>query len=232
MNPAMWLGCKYTPHLKVSIYRLFSLLGGDARPSDRVSISSARLWLGISESCQVFSRNHFFFLYVQPNIGETVLWDRITGLRVAVISSLRLTLSSLRLVLTCRLVVEYGSPGEVRLRPANRPARSAEAFAAAQLRIAAGEHRRLLSEALFLPGECWHDFNLSSPQISPSSSSACRLHSQKVPLVLAKERSTRRTQRYFLMLQISGDHICFVVMNLFLDVLKASRKPSEKLTLS
>lgn len=34
------------------------------------------------------------------------------------------------------------------------------------------------------------------------------------------------------MLQISGDHICSVVMNLFLDVLKASRKPSEKLTLS
>lgn len=34
------------------------------------------------------------------------------------------------------------------------------------------------------------------------------------------------------MLQISGDHICSVVMNLILDVLKASTKHLEKLTLS
>lgn len=51
-----------TPHtLKVSIY---CLLGGDTRPSDRVSFSvrerQRRLWLGISESCQVYSRNTFF----------------------------------------------------------------------------------------------------------------------------------------------------------------------------
>lgn len=122
-------------------------------PSHQQDFGSAFL-----NPARYFQGTIFFFLSVQPNIGETVLWDRITGLRVAVISSLSLTLSSLQLVVfTCRLVVEYGSPGEVRLRSANRPARSAEASAAAQLRIAAGEHRRLLSVALFLPGECWHD---------------------------------------------------------------------------
>lgn len=42
---------------------------------------------------------------------------------------------------TCRLLVEYGSPGEVRLRSANRPARSTEA--SAQLSIPAGEHHLL-----------------------------------------------------------------------------------------
>lgn len=160
-------------------------------PSHQQDFGSAFL-----NPARYFQGTIFFFLSVQPNIGETVLWDRITGLRVAVISSPRLTLSSLQLVLTCRLVVEYGSPGAVRLRSVNRPARSTEASAAAQLRIAAGEHR-LLSEALFLPGECWHGLKLSSPQISPSSSSACRLHSQKVPPILTKENSTRRTQRYF-----------------------------------
>lgn len=87
--------------------------------------------------------------------------------------------------------MEYGSPGEVRLRSANRPARSTEASEATQLRIATGE-RHLRSSTLFMPGVCWHDLKFSSPQIRPSSSSASRLHSHKVPPVLTKEIFTQR----------------------------------------
>lgn len=55
--------------------------------------------------------------------------------------------------ITRRLEVEYGSPGEVRLQPGHRPSRSTETSAAAQLRIATGEHR-LFSPPLFSPTVC------------------------------------------------------------------------------
>lgn len=82
--------------------------------------------------------------------------------------------------------MEYGSPGYVRLRSANPPARSTEA--------SVGEGH-LLSQALFMPGVCWHDLKFSSPQIR-ASSSATHLRFQKVPPVLTKMIFPQGTQRY------------------------------------